>query len=337
MRKLSLFFMSAIMSGALIISGTYTISASAEAEAKTVYVGGISAGFTLKMGGVQIIGLSEVVTESGVCSPASRAGLRSGDVIQKAHGIRVESIYDLNEIIDKSQGKELTIEALRGGEKMCFSLQAVQEKQSKRYKIGVLVRETISGIGTVTYIEKNTGRFGALGHSVVGENKETLQMSDGMVYECNIVGVSRGVRGKAGELRGMFLNDKRFGNAEKLCNCGIFGTISKEFTLDEFTTAIADSHEAKPGSAYIYSTINGVSPKKYEIEVVKVDKFNSENKNYVIKIVDEDLIKETGGIVQGMSGSPILQQGKLIGAVTHVFLNDPTRGYGICIEEMLNE
>ncbi len=335
MRKLSLFFMSAAMASTLIVSRTYTITASA--EAKTVYVGGISAGFTLKMGGVQIIGLSEVVTDSGAHSPAACAGLRAGDVIQKARGIRVENIYDLNEIVDKSQGGELSIEVLRGGESKCFTVHAVQEKQSQRYKIGVLVRETISGIGTVTYIEQNTGRFGALGHSVVGENNEIMQMSDGMVYECNIVGVSRGVRGKAGELRGMVLNDKRFGNAEKLCNCGIFGTISKEFELNDFTTAIADSQNAKPGSAYIYSTVNGICPKRYEIEVVKVDKHNSENKNYVIKIVDDELIEETGGIVQGMSGSPIIQQGKLIGAVTHVFLNDPTRGYGICIEEMLNE
>jgi stage IV sporulation protein B len=135
----------------------------------------------------------------------------------------------------------------------------------------------------------------------------------------------------------MFLNDKRLGNAEKLCNCGIFGTINEDFSLENLTTAVADSHDAKPGAAYIYSTVNGISPQKYTVEIVKVDKFNRENKNYVIKITDNGLISETGGIVQGMSGSPIIQQGKLIGAVTHVFLNDPTRGYGICIEEMLGE
>ena len=143
------------------------------------------------------------------------------------------------------------------------------------------------------------------------------------------------MRGKAGELRGMFLNDKHLGSAEKLCNCGIFGIIDKDFPTSQLMSAVADSSEAKPGDAYIYSTVNGVCPKRYEIEIVKVDKNNKENKNYVIKITDDALIAETGGIVQGMSGSPILQNGKMIGAVTHVFLNDPTRGYGIAIEKML--
>lgn len=335
MRKLSLFFMGAAISCAFIANNTYTVTVAA-AEQK-VYVGGMSAGFTLKTEGAQVIGLSEVITANGACSPAATAGLRAGDIIQKACGIRVETIADLNEVVNKSQGTEVPLEVLRSGEMMHFKIKAVLEKHSNRYKIGVLVRESVSGIGTVTYIDQNTGRFGALGHSVVGENNQVMKMSDGLVYECSIIGVCRGVRGKAGELRGMFLNDKRLGNAEKLCDCGIFGTICKDFSLDGLTVAVADSQDAKPGEAYIYSTVNGVSPKRYEIEIVKVDKYNRENKNYVIKITDEELIAETGGIVQGMSGSPIIQQGKLVGAVTHVFLNDPTRGYGICIEEMLNE
>jgi stage IV sporulation protein B len=157
------------------------------------------------------------------------------------------------------------------------------------------------------------------------------------VYECSIVGIHKGVRGKAGELRGMFLNDKHLGQAEKLCKCGIFGQISSDFVVDELMSAVASSCEAKPGKAYIYSTISGVEPKRYEIEIVKVDRGNKENKNYVLKITDEELIAETGGIVQGMSGSPILQGDRLIGAVTHVFLNDPTRGYGIDIDRMLEK
>jgi len=335
MRKWSLFLMGVTISCALITNNTYKVTVSAAEQ--TVCIGGMPAGFTLKTEGAQVIGLSEVITELGVSSPAATAGIRAGDIIKKAGGIRINTIVDLNEIVDKSQGRELAVEVVRAGETMNFTVKAVREQHSNRYKIGVLVRESVSGIGTVTYIDKNTGRFGALGHSVVGENNQPMSMSDGLVYECSIVGVCRGVRGKAGELRGMFLNDKRFGDAEKLCNCGIFGTINEGFSLEGLTTAVADSQEAKPGSAYIYATVNGVSPKKYTVEIVKVDKYNRENKNYVIKITDHELISETGGIVQGMSGSPIIQQGKLIGAVTHVFLNDPTRGYGICIEEMLGE
>jgi len=335
MRKLSLFFMGAAISCVFLYNGSPAVTANAADQ--TVYVGGMSAGFTLKTGGAQVIGLSEVVTESGTCSPASKAGLKAGDVIQKAGGIRVHGITDLNEIVDKSKGKALSLEILRSGEKIELTVHAVQEKQSKRYKIGILVRESVSGIGTVTYIDKNSGRFGALGHSVVGDDNQEMQISKGSVYECSIVGVCKGVRGKAGELRGLFLNDKYFGSAEKLCNCGIFGQICNDFALDDLTIAVANSDAAKPGNAYIYSTVSGVSPKKYEIEIVKVDKNNRENKNYVIKITDEELIAETGGIVQGMSGSPIMQEGKLVGAVTHVFLNDPTRGYGIDIEQMLCE
>ena len=135
----------------------------------------------------------------------------------------------------------------------------------------------------------------------------------------------------------MFINDKQLGSAEKLCECGIFGEITQEFKVDGLMSAVSSSNNVKPGEAYIYSTVSGVSPEKYEIEIVKVDKLNRENKNYVIKITDEKLISETGGIVQGMSGSPILQDGRLVGAVTHVFLNDPTRGYGIDIERMMRE
>lgn len=335
MRRLSVFLMSATLSCMLIGGKIYPISASASEVA--VYVGGMSAGFTLKTDGAQIIALSEVLTEAGKCAPASEAGFRVGDVIQKVGGIRIGSISELNEVVNKSQGKELTVEALRGGEIITFSLRAVQEKNSSKYKMGVLVRENISGIGTVTYINKETGNFGALGHSVVGENQQILQISSGAVYECSIVGVCKGVRGKAGELRGMFLNDKQFGSAEKLCDCGIFGKVSQEFEVDGLQQAVASSNDVKPGRAYIYSTVNGVSPEKYEIEIVKVDKFNRENKNFVVKISDEELISETGGIVQGMSGSPILQNGRLVGAITHVFLNDPTRGYGIDIERMLQE
>lgn len=334
MRKLSVFLMGAMLGVSFTLGGTSEVTAAAEEI--TVYVGGMSAGFTLKTGGAQVIGLSEVVTQSGIYSPALSAGIKTGDIIQKAGGIRVETIADLNEIVDKSKGKELKIEVVRGGETLHLSIQAVKETGSGRYKIGVLVRESVSGIGTVTYIDKN-GRFGSLGHAVVGENNHEMQISDGMVYECSIVGVSKGVRGKAGELRGMFLNDKHLGNAEKLCACGIFGQISKDFFVDDLTAAVASANEVKPGNAYIYSTVNGVCPKRYEIEIVKVDKHNKENKDYVIKITDDALISETGGIVQGMSGSPILQEGKLVGAVTHVFLNDPTRGYGINIERMLRE
>ena len=334
MRKLSVFVLGALT--AVSLCG-YGDTATASAEETVVYVGGMSAGFTLKAGGAQIIGMCEVMTENGVASPALQAGLRAGDRIEKVGGIRVETIAQLNELVDKSRGKCLNLEINRRNETLNVEIRPVKDKATQRYKIGVLARDSVTGIGTVTYIDQLSGRFGSLGHSVVGEDKRELKISDGVVYECSIVGISKGVRGKAGELRGMFLSNKMLGNAEKLCDCGIFGQVSETFETNDLMRAVASSQDVTLGNAYIYSTINGVEPKRYEIEIVKVDKSNREHKNYVIKITDEALIEETGGIVQGMSGSPILQNGKLIGAITHVFLNDPTRGYGIDIQTMLRE
>ncbi len=337
MRKLGIFVTCAALSLAAICNQTKTLQASAAEAEKLVYIGGMSAGFTLKTGGAQIIGLSEIATENGTTSPALKAGLRAGDIIYKVGGIKVESIAHLNELVSKSKGNSLKFDIKRGEECFSVDIQPIKEKITEKYKVGVLIRDSVSGIGTVTYIEKDSGRFGSLGHAVSSEYCSEMQIDGGAVYECNIVGVQKGVRGRAGELRGMFINDKLIGNAEKLCNCGIFGQISQEFTPDELMCAVASSAEAKPGKAYIYSTVDGISPKKYEVEIVKVDKNNRENKNYVIKITDDALLQETGGIVQGMSGSPIIQKDKMIGAITHVFLNDPTRGYGIDIHTMLNE
>jgi stage IV sporulation protein B len=189
----------------------------------------------------------------------------------------------------------------------------------------------------VTYIDKESGRFGALGHAVVSQEEEKLALNGGDMYSCNIVGISKGIRGKAGELRGMFIAEKYIGKAEKLTTCGIYGKISGDLDTTKLKQTKASSKDVKLGKASIYSTISGETPTEYSIEIVKVDKSQKDNKNFVIKITDESLINETGGIVQGMSGSPILQNGVLVGAITHVFINDPTRGYGICIDQMLAE
>ena len=333
MRKSGVFILGTMLSFAFIYGSNNAVTAAASEN--IVYIGGQSAGFTLKTGQVQVIGLCDVVTDVGSESPAAKSGIRAGDYINKINGISVGSVEKLNEIVEKSKGQALNLEINRRGESLCLKVGSVKDKLAQKYKIGVLVRDCVSGIGTITYIDPKNGRFGALGHAVSNENREEMHISNGKVYACSIVSVNKGVRGKAGELHGMFLSDKVFGEAKKLCNCGIFGEISREFDAKGLKSVVASSTEVKPGGAYIYSTVNGVCPKKYEIEIVKVDKKNKENKNYVIKITDDGLISETGGIVQGMSGSPIIQEDKLVGAVTHVFLNDPTRGYGIDIETML--
>ena len=335
MRKSGIFILGACLSFAFLFDNYDFIPA--KAEEKIVYIGGQAAGFTLKTGEIQVIGVCEVMTDCGAQSPALHAGMRAGDYIDKIDGIKIGSVEELNDLIEKSKDKTLNFEIKRNGETITRKIQPIIDKITGKRKIGVLIRDCVSGIGTITYFDKQGGHFGALGHSISNENKEEMQIKSGEVYECSIVGINKGMRGRAGELRGMFLNDKQLGNAQKLCNCGIFGEISKDFEVKNKKSAVASSNEVKPGKAYIYSTINGVCPKKYDVEIVKVDKYNKENKNYVIKITDDELIAETGGIVQGMSGSPIIQEDRLVGAITHVFLNDPTRGYGINIETMLQE
>lgn len=337
MRKSRFFILGTALSFAFAFCGYGVSTTLARAEDKLVYVGGMSAGFTLNSGNPQIVGMCEVLTEKGAFSPALNAGLKVGDRIREVNSIRVETIAQLNELVNKSQGKEISLRIYRGNAETDVSVTPAKDKISGNYKIGILARDSVSGIGTVTYLDKSNRRFASLGHSVEGENKQKLQISDGVVYACSIIGVNKGARGKAGELRGMFLSDQKLGKAEKLCDCGIFGQISEDFSFEGLPCAVADSTQAIPGDAYIYSTVNGVSIQKYEIEIVKVDKYCKDNKNYVIKITDDNLISETGGIVQGMSGSPILQNGKLVGAITHVFLNDPTRGYGIDIQTMMRE
>lgn len=313
-------------------------TASASYTGASVYIGGMSAGFSLSTGGAQVIGISDVASERGNFSPAKEAGLKTGDVITKAAGIRVKKIGDLNEILAKNKLSPIELTVKRGETELKIDVQPVQDKVSGRYKIGVLIRDSVSGIGTVTYIDKVSHTFGALGHAVVGEDRQAFGICGGAVYTCSIVGVTKGIRGRAGELRGMFLSDKPFGEAQKICASGIYGKISDDFDYNALQSAeTAELKEVKIGKAYVYSTVCGVYPKKYSVEIVKVDKTPKNNKNFVVKITDKDLIEETGGIVQGMSGSPILQDDKLVGAITHVFLNDPTRGYGIDINTMLKE
>ena len=337
MRRLSAFLLGIFLSfGAA--AGGIGVTVTAGAEGRQVYVGGMPAGFTLSAGGAQVIGLSGVMNDNGVRSPTADAGIRTGDVIVRAAGIQVETVGELNEILGQCKGKAVELEVCRGEEKLCLSVTPLKDKVTGKYKIGVLIRDSISGVGTITYIDRQTKRFGSLGHSVVSEDHREMKIAGGKVYRCSIMGVSKGVRGRAGELRGMFLSEGSIGSAEKLCESGIYGKVGESYSLDGLECVYtADISEVQPGDAYICSTVDGECPKKYSIDIVKVDKNNKNNKNFVIKITDKDLISATGGIVQGMSGSPILQDGKLVGAVTHVFLNDPTRGYGIDINTMLKE
>lgn len=338
MRKSGIFLYITVL-GFLIWNGSYykplEMDDAAAESRETVYIGGMPTGFTLSMGGVQIVGLSEIMSKNGVVAPAKEAGIRPGDLIYKIAGIKVSDIQDVSEILSKVQDKEEVFSVKRGEQDLEIKITPAKDRINGKYKIGILIRDSLSGIGTVTYIKKSDRKYGALGHAIYEDNSASVKFDSGLVFPASIIGVQKGQKGRAGELKGVFL-DETFGTVDQILDSGIYGTVSDAYDLSNLPTfSVAKSSEVKIGTAYIYSCVDGANAEKYEIEIAKIDKGNKSNKNYVVKICDKRLLSETGGIVQGMSGSPIIQNDKIIGAVTHVFLNDPTRGYGISIEKMI--
>ena len=309
---------------------------SAAAETGALYLGGFSAGFTLNTTTVEVIGICDVITSDGLRSPGRDCGIKTGDIIDKINGVEVNSTNDINTILSDSY-KKYNITIIRGGETITLDLDPAVELSSGAKRLGTLVKDSISGVGTVTYIDKTNNKFASLGHPVTNLNNELIEVRGGTVYGCIIYDVKKGIKGTPGELRGVFENGRVIGEAKVNCPCGIYGNLSPDYDTKNLIKIEKGSIESvKIGKACIYTTLYGNEVKKYDISIVKTDKNNKDNRNFVIKIDDEELLEISGGIVQGMSGSPIVQDGKLIGAVTHVFVNDPTRGYGIGIEHMLN-
>ncbi|MBQ8426611.1 MAG: SpoIVB peptidase [Clostridia bacterium] len=299
------------------------------AYAEKIYLGGMPAGFSLQTKGATVVGICDVITKDGLVSPAKDSEIKIGDVILSIGEYEINSASDIEFALNNSLNKNVSIN--RGGK--IISEKIIPAKDiNGNFRLGVFVRDNVNGIGTVTYIKGN--RFASLGHPVTDDNGEILKIIGGELFSCNITGCVKGERGKAGELRGVFLTKNKIATIDKNNTCGVFGEIESSLlkTTDLIEVGIG---EARMGDAQIYSTISGNSPEKYDITIIKTD-YGNQSKNFVIKINDKKLLDTTGGIVQGMSGSPILQDGKLVGAVTHVFINDPTRGFGISINNMIN-
>lgn len=297
------------------------------ADIDKIYLGGYPAGFSLQTNGVLVVSLCDVLTENGIKSPAKEADIEINDRIISINDHQVNSANDISNLI---KNKDLVfLKISRYGEIIEKNINPVADT-SGEYKLGVFVKDEICGIGTITYIKNN--RFASLGHPVMDENG-IVDIRGGNIYNCSIVGCIKGERGKPGELKGVFLKNASKATINKNLENGVYGQIDDINTLCNLREI--ELGNAKVGDATIFSTISGAQPKEYKITIIKLDK-NQSNKNFVIKITDEELLKQTGGIVQGMSGSPIVQEGKLVGAVTHVFINDPTRGFGINIYNMIN-
>ena len=303
---------------------------SAYAETNYYYLGGNVLGFTIKTEGATVVGICDVITTSGLKSPCKQAGIEVGDVIYSLGDTTVNSASDVAKSLKSYKGGEIVTKICNDGQIKLVDVTPVKDVNGD-YKLGVYIREDLNGLGTVTFYTAD-GTFGSLGHPVSDENQKPYSVLGGKVYNSSVIGINKASRGKAGELRGMFLGESPIGSVYKNTNVGLFGKIDNFDTKNKLKVELGTP---KQGSARIYSTVDGITPKYYDISIVKVDLFTSGNKNLVIKITDKELLDYTGGILQGMSGSPILQDGKLIGAVTHVFINDSSRGYGIFIDNML--
>lgn len=278
--------------------------------------------------GVRIKQKRVTVTESrGV--PA----LKSGDVILSINGEEVGSAGEIKSIIENSAGESLTIRALHKGNEIAVEVRPTLE--DGKYRLGLVLRDSAAGLGTITFIDPKTGRFGGLGHGICdADSGEVIEMEGGDVCGVILGGIHKGENGKPGELYGV-LTDRDLGDVDVNCECGVFGVMSN-IPSSQQTVSIGRRDDVTEGEATILSTLKNGKTAEYKIEIYDVDHSSEGSKSFRIRITDETLKALTGGIVRGMSGSPIIQNGRLIGAVTHVLVADPTEGYGIFIENMLN-
>jgi stage IV sporulation protein B len=294
-------------------------------------------GIKLTMDGVMVVGIGEVdSTEDLHSSPAKDGGIQKGDVIVSLNGTEVETNQELQEIISESDGQTIEVILKRDDQTIETSLTPVYSEGSQTYEAGMWVRDSSAGIGTITYYLADGVTFGGLGHPVCDvDTGEIVSISSGNVAPVTINGVKSSVSGSPGELIGSFTSNDNIGDIYLNNSCGVFGTMDTA-THSKKAIPMGFKQDISLGEATILTTIDGTTPKEYSIEIEKIDYNSTESsKNMVIRITDEELLSQTGGIVQGMSGSPILQNGKLIGAITHVFINDPTKGYAIFCENML--
>ena len=300
-----------------------------------VAVLGTPFGMKLYTQGVLVINVTEVKTTSGTEKPAEKGGIKKGDYILSANGKNISSNEDLLSVVEESYGENINFVIKRNGKEKKVSFPAVKCKETNKYKIGIWVRDSSAGIGTLTFYSPANGIICGLGHGICDEDTGTvLKLNSGEIVDAEILSVEKGKSGGPGQLNGRF-GTKTIGKICHNCSGGVYS-----YPLGKIDTSnmheVALKHEIKNGKAQIYCTVDGDQPKYYDCEItIRTSAFHSPTQNMVITITDSELLGITGGIVQGMSGSPILQNGKLIGAMTHVLVDDPTKGYGIFAENML--
>ncbi len=311
-------------------------------EALELIPGGISIGVKVNTK-VLVVGFAEIITDKGaVDSPALLGNILVGDIINEINGIPVDSSKTLMSLINKFQDKKIKVSINRKGEQIEKEIVSVKSSEDNKYKLGLWVRDSTAGVGTLTFYNPKTKVFAALGHPITDvDTNEMLKINSGSIVNSSIISVKKGQKGVPGELKGIFVNEEvSIGEVLSNTNCGIFGksSLGEKVLRKEKPLKVASPNEIKEGRAQIITTVDEEGPKYYDIEILKLlPQEVPDSKSMLIKIIDERLLNKTGGIVQGMSGSPIIQNNKIVGAVTHVLINKPDTGYGIYIHWMVKD
>lgn len=294
-----------------------------------VKIGGKPIGISINAGGLIVLGQCEVITDEGSVYPAKNSGIEIGDVITSVNDIDVTSIYQLKKILEDVPNEAVSISIYRDGYPVVANLVPAVDRLTGQKKLGLMLKEDVGGVGTLTFVTQD-GKFGALGHYIIdGDSGLSGELNSGNIYSTEVTDIIKGERGKAG---GIVADVNRLstpiGKITENTNIGIYGDYTVQYDGELYK--VASKGEAKPGAAKVLTTIDGSEPKFYDIDIVKVvSQSEAGEKGMVIAVRDKELLAKTGGIVQGMSGSPIIQNGIFVGAVTHVFVQDPTRGYAV--------
>ncbi|ADU29986.1 SpoIVB peptidase [Evansella cellulosilytica] len=309
-----------------------------------VIPGGQSIGVRVQTDGVLVVGHHLVDTDEGSLSPGENAGIEVGDTITKMNGIKIEQMNDLNPVVqDSGEAREpIKVEIKRDGEFFEKELMPVKGKGEESFRLGLYIRDSAAGVGTLTFYEPNSKKYGALGHVISDmDTRQPIEVNEGEIVSSKVTSIEKGMTGEPGEKLARFASDRKvLGDIQKNSPYGIFGTLHESLENGKVNKPmdIGLSHQVEEGPAEILTVVEGDEIKRFDIEIVSsTEQKYPATKGMVIKVTDPELIEATGGIVQGMSGSPIIQNDRIIGAVTHVFVNDPTSGYGCHIEWMLQE
>ncbi len=308
-----------------------------QSKPKKVSVSGESFGIKLYTDGVIIVGIRDVETDKGKCNPAKEAGLEKGDIIIEINGKKVYSADSVTDILNDNNGNDYKITVKRNGNYKEFLLKPAYSSSQGCYKVGLWVRDSTAGVGTITYYDKSNNTVSALGHPITDvDTNEIMPILDGEAVRATVTKIYKSKAGEAGSLCCEFTNDI-IGTLKKNCQSGIYGKYTCTLK-NTYEYEVASPNEIVRGPVQILCTIDSGKAKFYNAQISRISyRENKKGKNMVVKITDERLLEKTGGIVQGMSGSPIIQNGKLVGALTHVIVDSPEKGYAIFAQDMVDE